>query len=391
MALQLVLIAVLALGALGKAAQAARARLASKLLTGVLAGSLMLLALGEFLSLPGIVLAIDSSFAVGTGKVYNAFVMAGLCALLSFFILALRTSRRRSRIVLQVAVLVGVLLTLAVIMAATPIAEHGHTVSSPSITDTPVLLFYVVGGAYFTYAYSLCGWWTWRTATRATGALRTALRVTGAGLAGLTLCSIGRVAYVLDHYWSGSGSTLVNTINYQGTNISMLALVLGLFAAGALEAAPALHLWFVRRRRFRTLYPLWQVLTEAHPEIVLHPQGRRTRSYTGSTVYHRRIFEIRDGLVRLGPAIAAAAGGRDVTRGDPEEVAGWIWNATRVRAHARPVGSDRVAEEAVSVEVVSSVAVAIPSIPTLDADADHLQAVSISLAAHLPSRERGYE
>lgn len=365
MALQIVLISLLALGALGKAAALLGAT-PRRAATAVLAGSLALLAVGQVLSIPSLTAGVDRGLGIGVGKVFNGFVMSGLCALIVFFLLAEQGSPARRRAVrAQVAILVGVVAALLVLMLLTPAASRGHTVSSPSVSLAPVAAFYVVGGAYFLYAYGLCAAWTWRYTRQASGALRLALGVVGLGLVGLAITSITRVVYVGVHYATDVVLAPLNSVNRIGSEVSTILLVVGLFVLGVAQIVPVALLQARRQRQSRKLLPLWHLLTGLYPEIVLPVRGAG-----GTNTFARRVLECRDGLLRLTPTLAAIAGDADLAAADAAHLASWVREAARREHEAEPPRVD---------PAPSTTMVAAPATDTLDGDADRLVAISVRL------------
>lgn len=93
--------------------------------------------------------------------------------------------------------------------------------------------------------------------------------------------------------------------------LTVLAITIGMTlpAWGPAAAAPAR--WLQYRRTYRRLNPLWLALTTAMPQIVLPRSGRDRFSYRYGV--HRRVIEIRDGLLLLGPYRDADAGSQVAT------------------------------------------------------------------------------
>ncbi|WP_342787071.1 MAB_1171c family putative transporter [Actinomadura chibensis] len=81
--------------------------------------------------------------------------------------------------------------------------------------------------------------------------------------------------------------------------LAALSLTIGMTlpAWGPAVAAPAR--WLRYRRTYRRLDPLWRALAAAMPQIVLPRSGPDRLSYRYGV--HRRVIEIRDGLLILGP------------------------------------------------------------------------------------------
>ncbi|MDL4813201.1 MAB_1171c family putative transporter [Actinomadura opuntiae] len=81
--------------------------------------------------------------------------------------------------------------------------------------------------------------------------------------------------------------------------LAVLALTIGMTLPAWGPAAVAPVREFRYRRTYRRLEPLWTEFAAAMPEIVLPRNGRDRFSYRFGV--HRRVIEIRDGLLLLGP------------------------------------------------------------------------------------------
>ena len=363
MALQVSLIVLLSIGAVGKGANllGGTRRRAS---TALLSASLALLAVGQLLSIPALTALVDRELGDGTGKAFNGLIMSGLCVLIVFFLLARKNSPARRRAVGgHVIVLVAALAALTLTMLLTPPADRGHTVSSAAVTQAPVAAFYFVGGGYFVYAYGLCAVWTWNYMRGSSGALRSALFVVTLGLGTLAMLSVARMVYVGAHALNDVVLAPLNTVNRVGSEVATILLVIGLFVLGVAQVVPAARLRAQRQGQTRRLRPLWELLTDLYPEIVLPVDGSGIR-----TAFTRRVLECRDGLLRLAPTLAVVSGEADLAAADAEQLARWVKDAARYEILGKT-----------AVVAPSSSTVAAPSVSTLDGDAERLVAISICL------------
>ncbi|WP_308190274.1 MAB_1171c family putative transporter [Pseudonocardia sp. TRM90224] len=326
------------LGATGKAVELIHSSREPRL-CALLFGCLTLLGSGQIVSLPSVTHAIDAVSSTGTGKItHNVATMIGLSLLLHFFFAALRdraSARRRTTV--DTVIVTAVVSCLLFLMIATPAEYRGHTLSVPYIAYPTVSSFYIVGGVYFIYVYATSAWLTWQYARTLPIIAARALWVIVLGLIGLTLTSITRVAWVGIRTVGAPSPSWLNSVNFPLSNISFILLTLGLVAVGV---ASALHRWSLNWRRYRQLEPLWTLMSQTYPEIVLHPrrsrrtepnEWRKSASWSGHRRIQRRLIECRDGLVKLGPCIAQAAEKSSPAELAPSQLADIILTATRLR------------------------------------------------------------
>jgi len=105
--------------------------------------------------------------------------------------------------------------------------------------------------------------------------------------------------------------------------LAVLAITMGMTLPAWGPAAAAPVRWLRYRRTYRRLDPLWRALTTAMPQIVLPRSGRDRFSYRYGV--QRRVIEIRDGLLLIGPYRGTGAShGETTTYGaglDPRQAA----------------------------------------------------------------------
>lgn len=374
MTLQHVVIVTLVLAAAVKAWELARDP-REGVLSGALVACLGALALGQFLSLPPVTAAVDGAVTVGAGKVvYNAATMVGLWTLLFFFRRAiLGAGPARPRVRADGAVLVLTLVGTVALMVATPPPLRGHTLSSPSIGYPTVTGFYLLGNAFFVYAYLCCAALAWRFAVgRGRGTMTVALRFVVLGLLGLTVVAFVRTVWVLIRWAGGPPLAWVNTANFGLNNVAYLLVTVGMVVMGVARVVPAVRARVQQHRRYRELAPLWTLLATIYPELVLGPADGARRGPPGRfgtrQRFYRRVMECRDGLLRLGPRIALVAGGRDVGTATPAELAAYVRAAVALPDEQLPAAHD-----------LSPVRLAVPTGTDVRADADALVAVAQAL------------
>lgn len=330
MILQMVLLGVLTAAAVLKSVELVRAP--RDRLRWYLVSCLWLLALGQAVSVGPVTGLVDAGTSAGFGKVvYNALVMAGLYLLLCFFVSARRaqtTIRRRLRADGLLLALTGAGLVL--LMLLTPAGLRAHSLAGPHIAHPAIAAFYVLGNGYFVYAYATVGAAALRYAAAAPRFLSLALKVTALGMAGLVLTSVGRAGWVVLRYSGDLPPEPFNTVNWQAANVSLILVIVGMCLLAVGHGVLALRSWRHQRDLHRQLTPLWAVVREAYPELVLDRKSGWTPARTRRGFY-RRLIECRDGLVRLSPYIALAAGDRDVSRVSAAELAGFLPAALRLR------------------------------------------------------------
>jgi hypothetical protein len=155
-----------------------------------------------------------------------------------------------------------------------------------------------------------------------------------------------------------------------GVGVGALAFVVGVSYAAVVGMLISVPLWRTHRRHYRQLEPLWAAMRRAFPQLVL---GRvpatswRGRLGWDSTHYrfYRRVVEIRDGLVLLGPYYDATPAGTA-----EHDQARW---ATVIREALR-------AKEAES-PIVDADPVLLPGGDDLESDAQLLAGIARAFAA----------
>jgi hypothetical protein len=121
---------------------------------------------------------------------------------------------------------------LAALMLATPASLRQHTLQSPFMQVPQVALFYLLGDAYFIYAYVRIGRRTGRYPnnidTALTPLLRLSLRIVAVAAAGLAVTACARATWVLRKSLGAPAPEWFNFANWQLSNVAFVLLVVGL-------------------------------------------------------------------------------------------------------------------------------------------------------------------
>ncbi|MFE0025502.1 MAB_1171c family putative transporter [Amycolatopsis sp. NPDC059021] len=130
-----------------------------------------------------------------------------------------------------------------------------------------------------------------------------AIAALGAGTiaAGCFIQAIG----VISRWRTGHGIGPITAIFGIAMLYGVQVFVIGALYPAAVTRLAALRAWLRHIREYRSLRPLWTALSEAFPEHTLRlPDDARWSRINPANVHrrhHRRLIEIRDGLVHLSP------------------------------------------------------------------------------------------
>lgn len=342
---------------------------------------LLLLLCGEILSIPEVNNSIDDSSAAGVGKLaFNGTYMSGLCALNLFFSCAVRGTEaayhqhRR----MHMGLIAGVLISLVICMIATPSALRAHSLSTPYMAEPGIASFYLIGGAYHTYAFLAAGRWARRYARKAVQHFGIGLRITAVGLLLQAVVSANRMILVVLRVGEPGSYEALNTVNWPLANVGMGVALAGICYSASAQLLARLRSLARHRRMHRELAPLWTALTTTYPELVLHqaPTGSRWRRFhrrrAHDQQFYRRLIECRDGLLRLSPYLTRVASNDDLACASADQLARYIDEALALK----PTNE--------SPHSASPVRVAAPSSGDLYSDARELIAIAHALRERKP-------
>ncbi|WP_181771704.1 MAB_1171c family putative transporter [Amycolatopsis pittospori] len=249
---------------------------------------------------------LDELTGRGTGRLVNNIMLAvAVCALLIVFLGSALGPRRPLRVFFELIPLAAAIALMFIAMAVTPVEVRGLALSPKLVHEPGVALFYLGAGLYLIYGLLACAWWILRYIRAADRHLKTGLKLSAAGLILLSVGSVFRALYIVIAWAFGPSIPVLLTVA-----VPLVLLGIVLFLAGITYPGARARFAALRRRRQHKLHherltPLWTVLSDVYPNIVLRttPRGPwdRWRPRTVHRHYYRRVIEIRDGLVQLSP------------------------------------------------------------------------------------------
>lgn len=273
---------------------------------------------------------LDDSTGTGVGRVVGYACLAlGVAALAVAFFYGHTESARQRRAGIEAVPLVVAVVGLSFAMTQTPEALRTASLDSLTVRDVGLAVFFVIAGAYLMYGLADCVLSLSRLLPFAEGYLRISLRTMGAGLG---IAAIGAAMQVL--------FIVVNLVYYATWSavleLSRLSIVVGIvvFVVGLSYPGVRGLVVRVRYRRghrvdYRRLEPLWVLLTDAVPEVVLP----RIADSDPNLRFQRRVVEIRDVLVQLSPYLSEGFG----IGGDPVADVADLKRSIAARAESRGV------------------------------------------------------
>ncbi len=255
---------------------------------------------------PAISVPLDDVFGRGAARVANnALLACGLCSLIIFFLGSAMGPRRYGRVAAELIPLAAAITLMVVAMSLTPEPLRGLDTNAQTVHVSGIAAFYLGAGLYLIYGLLACIWWIVRYFRVADRHLRIGLRIGTAGLASMAAGSILRALYIVIAWAFGPVVRALLLIAAPLVILGIVAFLCGITYPGVRARVAAIRRRRQHLRDHRRLAPLWTVLVEAYPSIVLRaaPRGRwdRFSSRGAHRAYYRRVIEIRDGLVQLSP------------------------------------------------------------------------------------------
>ncbi|MEV4148328.1 MAB_1171c family putative transporter [Amycolatopsis sp. NPDC049691] len=267
---------------------------------------------------------IDAVFGRGAARVLNnALLACGVCALVIFFLGSALGPRRYRRVAVELVPLAAAITLMVVTMALTPPELRGLPLGPSTIHDSGVASFYLGAGLYLIYGLIACTAWIVRYLRVADRHLRIGLRMGAVGMASAAIGSIFRALYIVVAWVFGPVVKILLLLGVPFVIVGGMLFLLGVTYPGVRARVSALRRRRRHRREHEALGPLWTVLVQAFPSIVLRTpprrRGERLSPRSVHRVYYRRVIEIRDGLVQLSPYLDAGFG--DIVATDPAAAA----------------------------------------------------------------------
>ncbi len=290
-------------------------------------------------------------------------------ALMLFFLFSTGGSRTRARTEGFVLIAICAGMTAAVLVLPPALRATAYPLSGglPHDMSLPGLApFYLLGGGYAAYVSALTARWALRYASESNPRGRLGLRVAAIGLAGTALVAVVRSIVTIIRWTGhpGAGDWPVELVN-QLVSPAKYLFILGVCYVGLAARYTTLRLWIRRRQVLRALEPLWQQLHAIFPDDELDPPRSSFPLQLGHR-YWRRVIEVRDGLVQLGPHLIDA--GYDPARPAHEQI-------TAIKA-AMQRQADGLAPHSHSTVMVGA-----PATADVDDDVDQLVQLSRALSS----------
>ncbi|MGW0824384.1 MAB_1171c family putative transporter [Streptomyces sp. NPDC002845] len=219
------------------------------------------------------------------------------------FVYVIARPHNRTGVRRRMAAAGATMAVLTVLFAFVPRRTEAEDFFDRSAGSVPATAYLLVWLAYLGTAMAMATWLFWGSSRHAgAGWLRTGLRLLGAGTAVGVAYSLSRAVYLVLRLAEVAGPG--SDADASTVTDAMKHAAIGLILVGS--SVPAVGVaWRAARhwRYLRALHPLWQDLTEAVPEVVLGEELRRRELRMR---LHRRVVEIRDGILALQPYVSAA-------------------------------------------------------------------------------------
>ncbi|WP_410639449.1 MAB_1171c family putative transporter [Amycolatopsis sp. lyj-346] len=288
---------------------------------------------------------VDALLGRGAARVVNnALLACALCALVIFFLGSTLGPRRYRRVVVELIPLAAAIVLMVVAMSSTRPELRGLPLGPSTIHDSGIAVFYLGAGLYLIYGLIACTAWIVRYLRVADRNLRIGLRLGALGMASAAVGSICRALYIAVAWVFGPVVKILLLLGVPFVIVGGMLFLAGVTYPGVRARVSALRRRRQHRREHEALGPLWTVLVEAFPSIVLRtPPRRGDRLSPRGThrVRYRRVIEIRDGLVQLSPYLDADFG--EVVAEDPGAAAAALKAA--LRRHSEGEASDGRAKQ----------------------------------------------
>ncbi|WP_279104946.1 MAB_1171c family putative transporter [Gordonia paraffinivorans] len=227
---------------------------------------------------------------------FYALLAIGVAALVVVFFFPDRVTRER-RAGWEALPLVASLVGLQVTMLVIPQEIRTETISEWTVQNLGFALFMLIASGYLTYGFAACVNSVRKFYTTADGYLRVSLGLLMGGLGLLASSAIAQIVFVIVSASRVARSPWLVTINRVLAILGVVVFLIGI-SYPMVYSRIQTHLANRRRRRLDTeLLPLWHVVTDAIPEVVLPDVG----NLPPTTRLHRRVVETRDALTQLSP------------------------------------------------------------------------------------------
>lgn len=246
--------------------------------------------------------ALDAALFTGASRVvFYALLAVGVAALVVVFFFPGHLSRER-RAGMEALPLVVALIGLQVTMLVIPVEIRTASMSEWTAKSWSFAIFFLIASGYLAYGFIACVRNVRKFFLEADGYLRVSLGLLVVGLGLLALGSLVQIVFVIG---SAAGFLRVPWLLSTSGVLAVLGVVAFLVGVSYPMVYAKVQSTLANRRRRRVdteLLPLWRLLTDAVPEVVLPDTGQMTPT----TRVHRRVVEIRDALTQVSPCLPRA-------------------------------------------------------------------------------------
>lgn len=238
----------------------------------------------------------DKVFAGSSRLAFYALLAVGVAALIVVFFYPGTAVSRERRAGFEAVPLVVALIGLQVSIGFMPDDIRSAPISEWTLQSWGFAIFYLIASAYLAYGFVACVRSVAKFLRLADGYLRTSLLMLIGGLGLLAFGSLVQIVFVLGGVSGRASMPWLLATSRVLSVLGVVAFLLGISFPMVHSRWQAYRSRGRRRRDAATLTPLWQLVTEAVPGVVL-PDRRG-----GPTaMLHRRVVEIRDALTQLSP------------------------------------------------------------------------------------------
>jgi hypothetical protein len=296
-------------------------------------------------NLPPLRPLLDHTGAGVRSLVINFGTMAAAYFLLVFFTYSMRGPAARHTVRRQAVPLAAAILVAFAAWALAPPAVRADPADTINGASPHATVFVVAVLGYMAHAHSRSLRWSIAYVRVARSPrLRRGLVVVSVAVCAFLVADVTKTLLALLQAVTQPPAGAVRVfhiVHLSGVGVGALAFVVGVSYAAVVGMIVSLPLWRAHRRRYHQLEPLWAAVDQAFPELVL---GRvPATSWRGRLGwdsahyrYYRRVVEIRDGLVLLGPYYDPTRTERQTER-DEVHWAGLIRDALRAKQAGSPV------------------------------------------------------
>ncbi|MEU8233135.1 MAB_1171c family putative transporter [Actinoplanes sp. NPDC048967] len=293
-------------------------------------------------NLPPLEPLLDRAGAGVRSLVVNVGTMTAAYFLLAFLTYSMRGRAARRAVRGQAVPLAAGILIAVVAWSLAPPAVRADPAETANGANPHATVFVVAVLGYMAYAHSQSLRWSIAYVRAAgTARLRRGLIILSVAVCAFLVADATKSVLALLQAFvePAPAAVRVLTLGYlTGVATGALAFVVGVSYAAVVGMLVSVPLWRAHRRYYRQLEPLWTAVDQAFPQLVLGrvpavPWRGRLGWDSSHYRFYRRVVEIRDGLVLLGPYFEIPA---DAPR-DEQQWAAVIRAALRARQAESPI------------------------------------------------------